>query len=259
MKTLLARSFALIAFTAVPAVAHAQSATYSWAGFYAGLHSGYGWGDNDVDTSCKDPAGVLDGTPNCGLTLGEGIASNYSLDQNGFLGGAQAGYNFQSGSFVFGIETDIAWSNIDGSDTTNDPLTNFPPLRGRGRVSQDLEWLGTVRGRLGYAISNWLLFGTGGLAYGKVDRDFSFSIDIAPPITWNDSDSSTETGWTVGGGAEVAFGQWSVKGEYLYYDLGDGDTSAQEAQFGLKFDNFLESDFETKGHIARIGLNYHFN
>jgi outer membrane immunogenic protein len=151
---------------------------------------------------------------------------------------------------------------MDGSDSDNDQLSG--PISQSSSVSQDIEWLGTVRGRIGLATGNWLLYATGGLAYAKVDYDYSYS--LRPDIDYiaNDSESSVETGWTLGGGAEVALGKWSLKGEYLYYDLGDQDLSAEGVLNGVRTSALgrpihFEPEFETQGHIARIGLNYHFD
>lgn len=247
-----------IAILAAPIAAKAQQASHNWTGFYAGLHAGGGWGDNDVDAGCNDPTGSIDFSPNCSAAIAaRAFETDYSTDLSGFIGGGQVGYNFQTGNVVFGLEADISWTSIDGSDSasTNATAVFFAE---NSRVSQDLEWLGTVRGRIGYATGNWLLFATGGLAYGEVDARYSLSVP-ASGFSFKDSDSSVETGWTVGGGAEMAFGQWSLKGEYLFYDLGDQDLSKQLVFNGVTLPGKFESDYETQGHIARIGLNYHFD
>ena len=139
---------------------------YSWAGPYLGGNIGYEWGS--VDNNPSKPSG--------------------------FVGGVQAGYNFQNGPWVFGVEGDI---QATGADDTFAPWKFSNP------------WFGTLRGRAGYAFSNVLFYGTAGLAFGEL-RGQTFG--------W--TESHTTAGWTIGAGAEVGLApNWSVKLEYLYIDL----------------------------------------
>src|SRR3979490_2419182 len=139
---------------------------YSWAGPYLGGNLGYEWGS----------------------------VSNNPTKPSGFEGGAQAGYNFQSGPWVFGIEGDI---EATGASDTFAPWKFSNP------------WFGTVRGRAGYAFSNILFYGTGGLAFGEL-RGETFGL----------SESHTNAGGTARVGAEFGFAQnLSAKIEYLYVDL----------------------------------------
>src|SRR6185369_6883630 len=126
-----------------------QPAGYNWGGAYAGLNVGYEWGK--VTNSAGNPSGLL--------------------------GGLQAGYNWQSGQWVFGGETDL---QITGADDTFAPWKFSNP------------WFGTLRGRVGYAMNNILLYGTGGLAYGGIKGNL-FGLD----------ESKTHVGWTAGAGVEV--------------------------------------------------------
>ncbi len=164
---------------------------------------------------------------------------------------------------MFGIEADISALSADDTEsiTTNVP-SFFPETL---TASQDLRWLATVRARAGYAMGNWLLFATGGFAFGKVDYSYSFSCpSCGANVVASSADSSTETGWTAGGGAEYAFGKWSLKGEYLYFDLGDQNFRAEPtadgtpvSSFGFNWHN--TANFETAGSIARVALNYHLD
>ena len=123
-----------------------------------------------------------------------GAASRTPDQAVGFLGGVQAGYNWQNGPWVFGVEGDIQAS---GADDTFAPWKFSNP------------WFGTLRGRVGYAFNNVLFYGTGGLAFGELRAE-----------TFGLSESHTSAGWTVGVGAEVGFSpNWSAKVEYLYVDL----------------------------------------
>jgi outer membrane immunogenic protein len=150
--------------------------------------------------------------------MGQG---NSSIDPSGVAGGAQIGYNWQIGQFVFGAETDI---QINGADDTSAPYKFSNP------------WFGTLRGRAGFAINNVLLFSSLGLAYGDL-KGQSLSID----------ESKTLVGWTGSLGMEVGFTpNWPAKVEYLYMDLGS------RAYTITGVDNGLHASY------LRFGVNYHF-
>jgi outer membrane immunogenic protein len=190
--------------------------------------------------------------------------ASFSSDTKGFIGGGQIGYNCQYVHWVFGAEADFDWTNADGSDTQGQNLF-FGLLPATATTSEKLDWLGTVRGRVGYASGNLLVYATGGLAYAKVNDSFSYNVSfLAPPpfFTANGSSSDTRTGWTVGGGAELALDKnWSLKGEYLFYDLGSQNFSAPWSVVGLGAIPGSSFPVETKidGQIARVGFNYNFH
>ena len=117
---------------------------------------------------------------------------------------------------------------------------------------QKMPWFGTVRGRLGYASGSWLAYVTGGYAYARLETTASAT---AGALTESISSDDTRSGWTVGGGFEWGFApNWSVKAEYLYYDLGDTTVTATSALAP----GAITTSFDNEGHIARIGLNYRF-
>lgn len=150
-----------------------------------------------------------------GGQLGGGVGNN-----NGFIGGGTLGYNLQSQQLVWGIETDFSGASLDGTRT-------------------DLDWLWTLRGRLGVPLSgNILPYVTAGLAVGDVDATVAgFSV------------AETNAGWTVGGGLEIELSRnWTIKGEYLYVDLGDVDTRLP-IPASVEVDDF---------HILRAGINFKF-
>jgi len=166
---------------------------YSWAGPYLGGNFGYDWGS--VDNNRTKPSG--------------------------FSGGIQAGYNWQVGPWVFGVEGDIVAS---GAEDTFAPWKFSNP------------WFGTVRGRIGYALNNILFYGTGGLAFGEL-RGQTFGL----------SESHTNAGWTAGVGAEFGLTQnWSAKIEYLYVNLADSYFTITGMSHGHQFG------------LVRAGVNYHF-
>ena len=167
---------------------------YSWAGPYLGGNLGYAWGS--VDNNPTNPSG--------------------------FVGGVQAGYNWQTGPWVFGVEGDI---EATGAADTFAPWKFSNP------------WFGTVRGRAGYAFNNILFYGTAGLAFGELRGATFFGL----------SESHTNLGWTAGLGAEVGLTQnWSAKIEYLYVDLADSNFVVTGASNGYRFG------------VVRAGVNYHF-
>jgi outer membrane immunogenic protein len=165
----------------------------SWARPYLGVNLGYAWGS---------------------------VADN-PAKPSGFVGGVQAGYNWQSGSFVFGLEGDI---QATAAEETFAPWKFSNP------------WFGTVRGRAGYTFSNIMFFGTGGLAFGEL-RATTFGV----------SESHTNAGWTLGVGAEMGIDRnWSAKIEYLYVDLANSNFVITGASNGYRFG------------LIRAGINYRF-
>lgn len=168
-------------------------AVYSWMGPYLGANLGYQWGET----------------------------TNNPTEPSGIAGGLQAGYNFQTGQFVFGGEADI---QLSGAEDTFAPWKFSNP------------WFGTVRGRAGVAMNNILFYATGGLAYGNLRGEVGGL-----------SENRTALGWTVGLGMEVGLTQnWSAKVEYLYIDLADRGYTVTGT------DNGLDSN------LLRFGVNYRF-
>ena len=186
---------------------------FTWNGFYVGINAGYGFGHSKWTNTVTS-------------------VSSGDFDISGALVGGTAGYNLQLGGWVLGIEGDIGWSNIKGSTTTNCAAT----------CETSSHWLGTARGRLGYAFGRFLPYVSGGAAFG----------DIEGTAASGGSFSKTAVGWTAGGGLEYAFlHNWSAKVEYLYTDLGQATCSAA-CSGGNPF------DVTSTTQIVRGGLNYKF-
>jgi outer membrane immunogenic protein len=206
---------------------------YDWTGPYIGIQGGYGWGD--TEPTYDDSVG---------------FAGSLEVDYEGFIGGIEAGYNWQSNNLVLGIETDASFSDINGDALD---LTGVSPpciIVGQG-CSADVDWLATGRLRLGYAIDRLMPFITGGIAVGGVKGTFD-----SPGNACTCDVDDTTIGWTVGGGVEWAVSDsWSVKAEYLYVDLGkpsiSGDNTLGAPGPGVGTDNY---DFS----IARLGVNFNF-
>jgi outer membrane immunogenic protein len=240
----------LPAYTKAPVVA----AVYDWTGLYIGTNLGYSWGRGSTDGNVTGTQTVVG---NAAVTTLPALPLTGRADVNGFIGGGQLGYNWQRGTWLFGLEGDIQFSNERGSGgvctVAGCPATSTVFTR-----DYKLDWFGTARGRVGFLpAERLLLYVTGGLAYGNFSgSSITSPLDIG---TW----SSLRAGWTVGAGAEAALGNnWSVKFEYLYMDLGHvGGSSAINRTVVGGTTTTLSYIFNTRftDNIARVGLNYHFS
>lgn len=258
------------------------SPVFSWAGWYIGLNAGAEWGSgNGSAVGTPGPcSAVLAGcvsVPNYSTLMANAVGgTGFGGNNNGFIGGGQIGYNWQSGTLVTGIEADIqglSANNGGSSGVVVIPSPAFPafPLTETFANEHRVDWLGTVRGRLVWlATPTFLIYGTGGLAYGGVKASTAITQSIAPPdpsipASGIGGVSETRAGWTVGGGLEWMFApNWSLKGEYMYFDLGSASydiplavvsTAVPGAVTGSATAH-ISQDF--KGSIARVGVNYHF-
>ena len=229
-------------------------ALYDWSGFYLGVHAGYGWGDPHSHIDWNDT--VFAGGP-----VPPAIPADYTKRMRGFIGGGQIGWNHQTGILVVGAEADLSYTDIQGDVSVQSLLANFGGASFQYSESQRLRWFGTARGRIGFTpASNWLIYATGGLAFGKVNADTHLTfIDNTGVVTvqYIGAGSTTKTGWTAGGGVEtVLLGNWTGKLEYLYYDLGAVRVSGIRTPVLPNL--FTVNDQDVRGHIVRIGVNYRF-
>jgi outer membrane immunogenic protein len=189
----------------------------------------FGYGGGQVSTggpayeATAPIAGPWDWTgPYVGVTGGYGWGKMRKDDVTGAIGGATAGMNVQTGAVVLGAETDFSFSGMEGQR--------------RARRSE-IDWVGTVRGRIGYAFDRFVAYGTGGLAYG------SANISSGRKDDWQ-----TQVGWTVGLGLEAKItGGLSAKVEYLYVDLGRE-----------KYRLAGPVPVDVSANMFRVGLNYQF-
>ena len=251
-----------------PAV-YAPVPMLTWAGFYAGVNAGATFGANNrtsvVGLPVSEFAAGVNGTNDLALT---GFGNNNS--KVGFIGGAQAGYNWQFNNIVTGLEADIQGTATSGNNQNLYGAVAFNAVNNSlaaQSITSQLQYLGTVRGRFGFlAAPTFLLYATGGLAYGGIKSKSVVSefFTGANPLTGSNatSYSKTRVGYTVGAGAEWMFApNWSAKFEYLYYDL--GSYSYNNPVFEVNVNGLASLDIarvrqRTNGHIARVGLNYHF-
>jgi outer membrane immunogenic protein len=253
---------------------------YSWAGFYIGANGGYGVGRDPVTMTTVSGAGF----PGLGAgTALYGDPRRFALAPHGWTAGGQAGYNWQAApGWVFGVETDIQGTGM--KDSTSCILACnariaaapgpalFPAVFTDISAAHRLNWFGTVRGRVGATAGSALFYVTGGFAYGEVERSARVAGSTVGAIVGNTvntfagsfNNTSTKTGWTVGGGVEgKLFGGWSAKAEYLYVDLGSTRdsfntvylTGGGGAVAGSVAANRVDSS-SIHDHIFRVGLNY---
>jgi outer membrane immunogenic protein len=261
---------------------------FTWTGFYAGLNAGYTFGGSNSVTVNTVPAFADEvDFPGIATPLADAAAASatadLSADRSGFIGGGQIGYNFQfANSWLVGIEADMQGTGARSSDIVTGvaPIATLPGdvTQSVISVNNSVDWLGTVRGRLGFLITpTMLIYGDGGFAYGGVHEgvDVASNTLVAGTNAFGASPvfggfSNTRTGWTAGGGLEWMFApNWSAKLEYLYYDLGSTTFNAGALTLpeisgitGLPTSVFTDpvtASTRWNGHIVRVGLNYHFN
>lgn len=182
----------------------------NWSGLYVGAHAGYLWGNGKGDS---DDIADIDA----------------NIDPDGFIGGALLGANFQADCLVFGVEGDIGFGDVDGSD--NDVGIGIG-------ADAEVNWNGHVRARLGYSAGEVMPFIAGGLAVAGVDVDSDLG-----------DDSNTHYGFTLGAGLDWAVSEsFIIRAEYLYdnygketYDIDDTD---------------IDGDFDS--HTVRAALIWNF-
>jgi outer membrane immunogenic protein len=229
----------------------ASAQPVSWTGVYAGGNIGYSFGD--ANSAYNEPAfGVF----------GRGSISD-SAKLDGVIGGGQIGYNWQTSNnmSVVGIEADFQGSAERGSSSVTAPysiITTFATIDPAITMtnSTNLQWFGTVRGRIGALINpTTLLYATGGLAYGSISVSGAVANDAIGP--WSFATTTIKGGWTMGAGIEGAVPNttnWTWKLEYLYIDFGTLSVN------GLSTDGFAYSFGTTvTDNIVRVGFNYNFH
>jgi outer membrane immunogenic protein len=234
--------------TKAPPAPIAPAAAYNWAGWYVGGNIGYGWGgSSDPNVSFADPGAAI------GFAGYFAAGGNVTPDLHptGVIGGGQVGYNWTlTPSWVGGLVADFQGSGIKSSATNT-----FVPIAVTNQSnSEQIDWFGTVRAKLGYTQNNWLLYATGGLAYGRVESSGSF---VFPGVvTLTGSNNATNVGWAAGAGLDYALtSNWIVGVEYLYVDLGHVSYTESTPAFPgstLTINNRAETQ------IVRASLDYKF-
>lgn len=238
MKKYLLVAAASVSSIAIGLASASADELAQWNGLYGGVHAGIS---------------------HSGSSEATGSLGRFSLDGSfehdpAILGGAQIGYNFQNGQFVFGLEADFSGTDLS-SDTG--ALLDFPGFQ-VGTFTSEVDWFGTVRARAGVLLDDsFLFYGTGGLAYGHVSNSIGFAI-FCPSrfcIAGSESGSEVRVGYTVGAGVEAHVNDSvKVKLEYLYVDLGSGEFFSERIG---RTNVSASSDIDF--HVARVGLNIDFD
>ncbi|MEH2473128.1 opacity protein-like surface antigen [Nitrobacteraceae bacterium AZCC 2161] len=221
----------------------------SWAGFYLGAHGGYGWGDNSFLT-------VLSPAPNL-LTVG-------GVNSKGALYGGHAGYNWQFGRTVAGVELDLSGADIKGSSSAFLSIPVIPASLSASR-SDDIKYLGSARARLGWLpTDNVLLYGTAGLGWEKVERTESQSQSalvggLPASVSQTFRSPIDHFGWVAGAGAEVALwnSNWIARAEYLHYDFGSTEATSSFVTTPASNNRIDQGGRQTLDTV-RAGLSYKF-
>lgn len=247
------------------------SPVYSWTGFYVGGQVGSGWGTSQTDV---DVGNTFIGAPvnqTVNQLIGGSLGLSVPLPQvqmNGFVGGAQAGYNYQTGVMVFGIEGDILGASLNGKTDC------FLVLN----CTNKINWIADITGRFGVTVGDrGLVYVKGGAAWAGASVGINQSVTVTTALlggvtangSINGSASKTVFGGTLGAGVEYAFMPgWSAKIEYDYYDFGrqsmnvpvtaSGAITAPVVAAGSILIRTPVSVTE-RMHTVRVGVNYHFN
>jgi outer membrane immunogenic protein len=222
----------------------------SWAGFHGGFNSGTAWSEHE---------GTLKASANA---LGTIVTSGAKESPSGPLAGAQIGYNWQFGRFVLGLEADADAAAVQDKAFVPSFAVGFASsATSQAAAKSDLDYFGTLRARAGYSFGRFLVYGTGGFAFGGV-RDHLSLTNVGlfgATATASGNSNETPTGWAAGAGFEYAVApQWSLKTEYLHLDLGS-TTLTEAATSGSGTTSSTASvtvhhDYD----IVRSGVNYHF-
>ncbi|HEY8381783.1 MAG TPA: outer membrane protein [Microvirga sp.] len=211
-----------------PAPMIAAVPVFTWTGFYVGVNAGYGFSTNDDNTVFIPGVGFVSGGD----------------DDGGFLGGGQIGYNFQFGSFVLGVEADLQYADLGGSDGRFYGTTYYGGAGG-------LDYFGTVRARAGVAFDRALIYATGGFAYGGGGNDSGCFYGTTFVASCGGDDNSG--GWTIGAGVEYAItNNLTVKVEGLYVNLDQGGDD------GILTTGILNNRDDLEFGVVRAGLNFKF-
>ena len=235
-----------------PAPYIAPLPVFTWTGFYAGLNAGAGFGSSNNST-LNASANIYD-------------ATNYGSSDNnnvGFIGGGQIGYNWQAGAFVFGLETDLQYRNRGNRSLAEGvgPGGTTPYYYGVSSGSNS-TWFGTTRGRLGFAVDRALFYATGGIAYGGHQNGVTAYYNDGHDniATYNSSSNGSGVGYTLGGGVEYAITpNWTIKGEYLWVDLGKKSSTLYTSSTVNGAPAYIAGgNGADRFSVARVGVNYKF-
>jgi outer membrane immunogenic protein len=216
----------------------------TWTGLYLGVNGGDGWAANfKASSTFFDPTGVNVITP-----------ATSNMKATGAVFGGQLGYNWQTGNWVWGVEGDFDSASIEKFNNAGATVV----AAGAGiteSLHTKVDWLASIRGRLGYVWGPGMIYATGGGAWASVDFDAGGPVNDFPLLS-----TSTKSGWTVGAGYEWLINpNWSVRGEYLYYKFMNTTSTTVAAGTVLPgtFTTHTLADFNIS--VVRFAVNYKFD
>lgn len=244
-------------------------ATYDWSGGYIGVNAGAAFNStkfkSDFSYNGQEDIGEDE------LNLIDELDSSQDASGTAFEAGVVAGYNVQMSSFVLGVEGDFNYLGFEGNVKNNvsDTMSQVMSLENVNaieRIDYQGNWYGTVRARVGYAKDSFLVYGTGGLAYGQLSLKQSLNVSTdLESASWNSEREAWKLGWALGGGIEYAVDRWTLGLEYLYVDLGTyqwdsmGNVNLADATLDADWSevkNKGEADY--KFSVARATMKYRF-
>jgi opacity protein-like surface antigen len=250
----------------IPALS--PSSIYNWTGFYVGSITGPAQGSFDPRTAAI-PGNYLSAPADIAAVAAGGAQS---IKPTGFSAGAEAGYNWQSGHWLLGVETDLSAIHLNGSVNGGPtPYAVGPPVNNFGQPDRffinsyaNADWLYTFRPRVGFVQNNWLFYATGGLALTSLHGDFTFtdgnSASDSANIQQSARANTLSTGYAVGAGVEVGLiDRLSVKAEYLHVNFPDAVAAQTFMTFQTASPNqSFRQSIDLRADLLRFGLNYRF-
>ncbi|HEX8662785.1 MAG TPA: outer membrane protein [Beijerinckiaceae bacterium] len=219
---------------------------FTWTGFYVGAQVGYAWGE--------DSTAVFDRFGPVPFGFGGVTGNVLTYDTDGFVGGVHAGFNYQFGSLVVGVEGDLEATGIEGNRTLTQ--TFFPGLTINFTSKSELDWQGSLRARVGFAADRALIYATGGLAVADMSNTYTLrGAFLGTTVTLTEKFSDTQWGWTVGAGVEYAFtNNLTARVEYRFTKFDDFNNLSNGTVFGVGVRAQQEPEF----HTVRAGVSYKF-
>ncbi|MCA3560908.1 MAG: porin family protein [Aestuariivirga sp.] len=275
MKTLLLASCATLMLAGWAGGARAgdlglAGSTYDWSGGYLGVNAGAAINSSEFSSNYvyTGSAEIDDET----RALIDNFDFSDTADDLRFTGGFLAGYNWQYSNFVLGAEADVNYIGFNSSVSHNvgDAISQVmtpETASGTDKIDYSADWFGTVRARLGYAMSDVLIYGTGGLAWGhmKIKQSLEASNNDGESLSWSGEEDGYRAGWTLGGGIEYGAGRWLLGAEYLYVNLGSynwgdsGDVFLADETLNDDFNNVRQKgNADYAFSVVRATLKYRF-
>jgi outer membrane immunogenic protein len=212
----------------------------SWSGFYVGLHGGMGWSDHRIKAI----------TPSAAYPSG---FRHTVVESTGFVGGSHAGYNWQTGSVVLGLEAEMTGATVSGRSFSPSPLQPGVTIM----QEASLAGIAAMSGRLGYAVGDWLLYAKTGWAWGRFSAEAITRNAAGASITQAFGDRYRD-GWLIGAGVEYRFGpRMSLKAEYDFVDFGSARSRVTEFGAVTGGQRLIRND-DAHSHIVKLGISHSY-